>query len=115
MLEATFLFLFFRENKTRQMIHICQVLFSLKNTKKKDQIRMLSVALVINALRVNTAYELADFVDGGPDSSADISWEEEHVSAVASQIADRVQGLSLVSVPSLMRRVSSVMIQKHAG
>ena len=47
-------------------------------------------------------------MDGEADSSADISWEEEHVSSVASQIADRVTGLSLVSVPSLMKRVSNV-------
>ena len=49
---------------------------------------------------------LSDFVDGEGDSSTDLTWEEEHVSEVANQIAGRVKGLSLTSIPSLMKRVS---------
>ena len=49
---------------------------------------------------------LSDFVDGEGDSITDLTWEEEHVSEVANQIAGRVKGLSLTSIPSLMKRVS---------
>ena len=71
---------------------------------------MMKISLECIAADVKSiaAFFISDFVDGEADSSADISWEEEHVSSVASQIADRVSGLSLVSVPSLMKRVSNV-------